>query len=143
MTSKTLELQPIQLEPIETIHVHEPLDIAKRLNELSQLEHGWLDGDGKALDTKELQWLTACFDRFFWSGVPLPYLCPTIEGGIFAEWVSETKDNSLEINLNQHTGHWHSLNHQDQTFTEQDLDLNSNDSWNWLCEQILQQKNES
>lgn len=62
-------------------------DAMRRLDELGQLEDGWLDGEGQGpnelniiLIKQRLQTLVEQFD------VPIPYLYPTVDGGIQAEW---------------------------------------------------------
>ena len=114
----------------------DPFDVRTRLNELSRLEDGWLDGEGKAPPPDGLQWLAECFDRYFLGELQLPSLCATEDGEIYAEWVLDPLNLSLEINLENHRGYWHATNFTDGSFTEKDIDLNQPDSWNWLCEQL-------
>ena len=86
----------------DTIAPFNPLDVTARLNELSRLEDGWLDGEGKALPIDGIKWLTECFDLYFLSGLQSPYLFPTEDGGICAEWSLVPLSVSLEIDLVTH-----------------------------------------
>ena len=125
-------------ESVDDVATLDPLDVSTRLDELSRLDDGWLDGEGKAPSQSGLQWLTECFDRFFLDELQLPYLCPTEDGGICAEWLLEPLNLSLEIDLENRRGYWHVVDFTNKSFTEKDIDLNLPDSWSWLCEQLKQ-----
>ncbi len=115
-----------------------PLDVGERLEELGRLANGWLDGEGKVPPHDGLKWLANSFGRYFPDELQLPYLCPTEEGEICAEWPLGTTRISLEINLENHCGYWHAMNVTDNSFMEKDLDLDEVESWNWFCEQLKQ-----
>jgi len=115
-----------------------PLDVGVRLEELGRLEDGWLDGDGKALPQEGLQWLFESFERYFLDHTPLPYICPTEDGGVCLEWSLATMNFSLEIDLHNHSGYWHTLNDLENTSVEKEIDLNLPESWRWFCGQIKQ-----
>lgn len=85
------------LESVEHITTLDPLDIETRLEDLATLQDGWLNGKGKALDGGMLQRLAQDFDQYFDTELPLPYLYPTPEGGIQAEWAFAGSEISLEI----------------------------------------------
>lgn len=59
-----------------------------RVEKLRKFEDGWLDGQGKKPDAQLLDLIekevVAC-------GMPIPYLFPTVDGGVFLEW--STKDH--------------------------------------------------
>lgn len=79
-----------------TIH-----DLEVRVAELKQLEKGWLDGDqGDVLDHSGLEkvqgFLAALADQ---EELPIPYLYPTVEGSLRAEWTIGTWELSAVINL--------------------------------------------
>lgn len=127
------------MESVDDIAALDPLDVGARLDELSQLEDGWLDGEGKAPSPDGIQWLAESFDRYFPDELRLPYLCATEDGGICAEWPLNPFNLSLEINLENHSAYWHAMDFTNDTFTEkEDIDLNLPASWNWLCEQLKQ-----
>ncbi len=85
----------------------EPNDILTRLGELAKLKEGWLDGDGRALDPDRLLRLGTAFRLFYPNSLPLPYLYPTAEGGIQAEWSLNSYEISLEVELNSLQAEWH------------------------------------
>lgn len=90
---------PKRFESVEHVTSLDPLDIETRLEELAKLEDGWLDGKGGALDRASLIRLTQVFDEGFSPDLPLPYLYPTPEGGVQAEWTLGDWEVSLEIAL--------------------------------------------
>ncbi len=87
-----------------------PLDIRNRLDEFRNLKDGWLEGKGIAPSQEGLDWLTQAFEKHYPSEMPLPYLYPTAEGNVLAEWSIEQNEISLEIDLGKHVGEWHCLN---------------------------------
>jgi len=131
----------LEMVSVDDIAALDPLDVGARLDELSRLEDGWLDGEGKAPSPKDIKWLADSFDRYFHDELPLPYLCPTEDGGICAEWPLDPLNLSLEIDLENHRGYWHAMDFTNDTFTDkEDIDLNQPASWNWLCEQLEQKR---
>lgn len=58
-----------------------------QIEDLRGLKSGWLDGDGERIDSPGLDWLAAVLNRLVRSEMlPFPFLYPTIEGGVRAEW---------------------------------------------------------
>lgn len=58
-----------------------------RLKELSELEDGWLDGEGKNISPQVLDLAEKILKQLIVDlNVPTPHLYPTEEGGISAEW---------------------------------------------------------
>jgi hypothetical protein len=91
--------RPRRFESVEHVSPLDPLDIETRLEELAQLQKGWLDGKGCALDQTSLIRLAQAFEECFSSDLPLPHLYPTPEGGVQAEWTIGQWEVSLEITL--------------------------------------------
>ena len=126
----------VGVEPVEQISRLDPLDIRGRLDELRSLEDGWLDGVGIAPGSDELEWLAAGFDRHYPDDLPLPYLYPTVEGGVRAEWSLSEYEISLEINLVTHRADWHRLNLETHTDDTQELDLDNENDWAWIASEV-------
>lgn len=59
--------------------------IAKRLQELSQLQPGWLDGEGAAVSPTCITWTMDVFKNLP-VDFPPTYLYPTPDGDIQIEW---------------------------------------------------------
>jgi hypothetical protein len=135
--NKPLEGTVVEVTPVDESTPH-PLDIRARLYELRALPDGWLEGKGISPSPAGLDWLAAAFEQRFAAKLRQPYLYPTAEGGIQAEWSMNPWEISLEIDLAAHTGHWHCLNLQTGNDESRQLDLNSLDSWRWLEERIAQ-----
>lgn len=116
----------------------DPLDVRARIGELKLLKNGWLDGKGLAPPPDNLDWFARVFDRYFPEDLPLPYLYPTAEGGVRAEWSIRPHELSLNIDLTAQTGTWHSLNLSDDTDHSRELHLNEAGAWGWLVGEIRQ-----
>ncbi|MCY3770665.1 MAG: hypothetical protein OXG98_01380 [Gemmatimonadetes bacterium] len=126
----------VGVEPVEQVSRLDPLDIHGRLDELRCLEDGWLDGDGKAPGSDELDWLAAGFDRHYPEDLPLPYLYPTTEGGVQAEWSLSDCEISLEVNLLARRAAWHQLDLETPVDNMRELDLDSENDWAWIASEI-------
>jgi len=117
------------LESIEHICLLDPLDVPARLEELRSLRDGWLEGQGLAPPSEGLDWLSHAFDRNYPEDLPLPFLYPTEEGGIQAEWSLGPNEVSLEIDLKSHTSDWHKLNVETDTDESRSLHLDNQSEW--------------
>ena len=62
-------------------------DFNRRISELATLKDGWYDGDGIAFDPQSLSRLRSVIDEMLTAhDIPAPYLYPTPQGEINAEW---------------------------------------------------------
>lgn len=66
-----------------------PLDWSGRLDELSELKDGWLDGAGHAITAAAVQTTESILFGLFEEGLPRPGIFPTVEGGLHLEWTDE------------------------------------------------------
>jgi len=125
------------VETIEQVTSLDPLDVPARLDELRNMQDGWLDGVGKAPSHQGLDWLSASFQRNFPDELPLPHLYPTPEGGIEAEWSLGTHSVILEFHLDTHRGDWlqSSKKSEDEEYSRS-LDLDKMETWHWLAKAI-------
>lgn len=114
----------------------DPMDIRCRLDELRRLEDGWLEGDGTAPGSDELEWLTTCFGHHYPDDLPLPYLYPTTEDGVRAEWSLSDKEISLDVNLGTRRAGWHSLDLKTDSDYELELNLDNESDWGWIASEI-------
>lgn len=123
----------LQQKQAETQQKTNPLNIKNRLEELAELQNGWLDGKGIAPNPENLRWLSKEFDTKFNPSLPLPYLYPTAEGGIQAEWsLKNDWEISLEIELDSRQAQWQAFNLITQQCEECEWNLGSSDSWQAL-----------
>ncbi len=124
------------LESIEHISLLDPLDVPTRLDEFRSLKDGWLEGGGMAPSHDGLNWISQRFDHYYPDDLPLPYIYPTEEGGVRAEWSLGLNEVSLAINLETHQGIWHRLDLSSDLDEEKVLDLDEDVGWNWIVGQI-------
>ncbi|MBF0611564.1 MAG: hypothetical protein G8345_14295 [Magnetococcales bacterium] len=135
-----------QLEKIAEVEPVSPLnarDVAARLEAFHQLQDGWLDGKGVAPKPDGLIWLADSFHRYYPKELILPYLYPTAEGGIQAEWTLEDYEISLEVDLVSKQAEWHCLNMVTDWQEEKTLTLTHESAWNWLVKRLLSLKAEN
>lgn len=122
--------------------IPDPLNVSVCVEELRLLKDGWLEGGGRAPSHEGLDWLSRVFDAYYPENLPLPYLYPTEEGGVQAEWSLGPKEVSLEIELRSHAGEWHVLDMETDAVSEQTLNIDNANDWKWLVEQIRQMNKE-
>lgn len=111
--------------------------VATRLKTLAELDDGWLDGKGHAPDKTQLASLSTAFDTLYDPTLPLPYLYPTAEGGIQAEWSLGDWEISLEIDyLGEKTAEWQALNLNTQACRDDNLNLAKPEDWQKLNQNL-------
>lgn len=120
------------IESIEHLSILPPRDIGARLDEFRNLKAGWFDGIGATFKGKTLDWLTGRFDEAYEDNLPLPYLYPTPQGGVRAEWRLSNYEASLEVDLTTYHGEWVSFEKQGTDETEMQLDLSGDEGWQWI-----------
>lgn len=123
----------MSIKPLNSIS---PLDVRRRITELKQLKRGWLDGNGFALSPEGLDWFATILDRLSAEELPLPYLFPTAEGNLLAEWSLKPWSITLEVDLQRQLGSWHSLNVSTDEEFSKELNLTLPNDWLWLNQQI-------
>lgn len=123
---------------IERIKAAEPRwgQIAARLDDLRALKNGWLDARGIAPSSQGLDWLAECLSCDCPDNCPLPYLYPTADGGVQAEWSIGAYEITLEIDLDHRAGEWHSLDTRTQADDWKELDLAQPESWTVIATEI-------
>lgn len=121
-------------ESIEHISTLEPLDVRARLEELSELQGGWLEGGGKVPSVENIEWLSRAFEEFFPDELPLPHIYPTEQGGVQAEWTLGTNEISVEVDFSNRTAVLHNLDMKSDSDDTQELDLTTSHDWNLLSD---------
>lgn len=125
------------LESVEHLSLLEPNDISARLEEFKALRRGWLDGTkGVAPSNAGLGWLAESFRRHYPDELPPPYLYPTAEGGVQAEWSLGGWEITLEIDLEDHQGQWHALEMTSESDEAGTMMLDEPADWQWLVTEI-------
>ncbi len=125
-------------ESIEHVTPLDPLDVTLRLEQMAELRDGWLDGEGNAPKKERLAWLADMFDAHFDGDLPLPYLYPTAEGRVQAEWTMNGREVSLEIDLETKQGEYQALNLKDDSCSDLKFTLDNPGGWSNLNEALKQ-----
>jgi hypothetical protein len=126
------------IQTVEQISDLDPMDVGLRLDELSQLQSGWLNGKGRGFDRGRLDKLVAQFDRFYPGDLSLPHIYPTAEGGVQAEWSIGTWEVSLEIDVGSLLGDYQAFNIASRECKEIAINLNIEEGWVALRNQLTQ-----
>ena len=113
------------------------LNVLACLEEFRTLEPGWLEGQGSALSSGGLDWLSEAFERQYSVKAPLPHTYPTPEGGVRMEWSHRANAMILEIDLDTHTGDWLWFDRNSDAEMERTLNLDDDAAWAWLASEIL------
>lgn len=116
-------------ESIEHVTQLDPLDVVLRLDEISKLKDGWLDGSGIAPSKELLEGLQNDFENSFDSFLPLPYMYPTEVGGIQAEWTLNDWEVVLEIDPHGQRGSYRATRMKDNAEKSLELNLAGQDGW--------------
>lgn len=106
--------------------LHQLPDIDARLELLAGLEDGWLDGEGERLDPDRLHEIGELLERMTSSrGLPPPYLYPTSEGNIQAEWTFGNWEVSLTFQVSHGAVVGMAVNVETDADDEIEISLNS------------------
>lgn len=92
-----------RIEQVTRIESLDPLDVPARLESLSLLREGWLDGLGVPPPLPGLDWLAKTWMEVWPDELALPFVYPTPEGCVQMEWGTPLASISVEIDLAKHT----------------------------------------
>ena len=112
------------------------MNLGARIEELKLLKPGWLDGTGVPPAHGGLAWLNRAFDEYYPEELPRPYLFPTPEGHVLAEWSLRPRSITLQIDLSARSGDWHALDLVTDAEETRELDLREPECWQWLARRI-------
>lgn len=122
------------IKTIDQLVALESNDVATRIEELRVLTNGWLDGAGVALSSDGLDWFSLSFDENYPTDMLLPYLYPTPEGNLLAEWSIGDNSCSLEVDLTTRQAEYHNLNLKTHEDSAQALNLAEQNGWQSLVQ---------
>lgn len=93
-----------QIEEVQKIQLGKPVpdgpDLEKRIEELLGLQDGWFDGEGKAFDAQSIEVVADFIRALCWEwDLPTPYLYPTPENNLQAEWTFGEWEVSLTFDF--------------------------------------------
>lgn len=102
----------------------ELLHIPTRIDQLAELEKGWLHSEGEPIKSNDLQFVAGLLQRAVEEqSLPRPYLYPTPSGGIQAEWSFQDSEVSAEFNFGEGTIHFHGVHLRTRTDAEECFQL--------------------
>jgi hypothetical protein len=107
-----------------------------QLDHLRTLEDGWLDGEGKAPSDEGLDWLTHAFADHYPQDLASPYLYPTPDGGVQAEWSLSRFEVTLDVDFRSRVGYWHQRNMQTDDEDAREIRLDDPDSWREIVKRV-------
>ena len=110
------------------------MEISERLDYLATVEDGWFEGRGVVIDRMGLRWLgQQMADHFVGTDLPLPFIFPTVPGGVMVEWSTERFEGAIEIDLESRTGLWVDVDLETgEGIDERVLDLSDDTDWDWM-----------
>ena len=126
----------LEIVGLEHVVLLDPLDVVVRIDELKLLKRGWLDGKGEALEAQKLERVVEMFQNHYADDAKLPYLFPTPEGNLLAEWPLRENSVSLEIDLSTRVADWHVLNLVTDDEETKQYNLGEPESWKLIAEAI-------
>lgn len=126
----------LSIETVERVSLIEPRDIGLRVEELAELRDGWLDGKGLAPPAEGLRWLEQAFHTHYSDELSLPYLYPTPEGGIRAEWSTNNWEISLDIDLTTRIAAFQAVHLPTDDMREIEWNLGDDEGWRALEQQL-------
>ncbi len=121
-----------RIDSVDHAVILDPMDISLRIDELRALRSGWLDGAGRPLPRDGLDWLGDCFDRWYPRDLGSPFLYPTEESQVRAEWPLGDVDASIEVDLTEKSGAFHAFNFKTGRENVKTLDLAGRGGWEAL-----------
>lgn len=132
-----------KIEQTTHIELLDANDVPARLEELTLLKDGWLDGKGKAPAKTGIKWLSDAWMKSYPDGLPDPFTYPTAEGGIQLEWTLDRWELSAEINLTDHQAALVGVNIDNNKNFDATADLNTQVGWKALSDMVNTRLNAS
>ena len=127
----------VQLVAVEVIRKLNSRDFGARLEELANLEVGWLEGGDELPPSQEsLDWLEQRLAEHYDHECPLPTISPTPDHTISLEWRLGRICGWLEIEDGEHEGEWCRSHPDTEDTGERVLNLDDPADWQWLMDQI-------
>lgn len=114
----------------------EDLNIKSQLQELRDMEDGWLDGSGLKSPDDFITFLEAQFVRYYPKDLIPPYVYPTEDGGVMFEWSLYENAIHLEVDPSTYKAEFSVLNLDTGVIADTYLDTKTTAAWTWLAETI-------
>lgn len=131
-----------KIDSIDEVIALDDLDVPSQLEEIKSLKSGWMNGEGEAFGAGDLDWLADCFEHRYPDGFPLPYVFPSVDGEVIAEWSFPPTEISLNVDLENQKGEFHALNVQNNDEDRKTYDLHDEKMWIEISRKIVYYANE-
>lgn len=126
-----------RIEQVSRIEPLDPLDVPARLEAISLLRDGWLDGEGVRLSADGLAWLSSAWSDSWPADLPLPYAYPMPSGLIQLEWTMTDAAVSVEVDMQLKAADLLASGAADgEILREVRLDLSTSAGWQQLADSI-------
>ncbi len=112
-----------------------------RLDELTSLEAGWLNGEGKVVDQSRIWLLRTALLSMVAQNCPVPSLFPTVEGHIQAEWENGNWAISATVDMDTFTTLYFASNSETGEVKLKTLDLSLGSSISTLADIVINPSN--
>lgn len=120
---------PKKFESAHAVDLLDPHDLLARLDDLSLLKDGWLEGQGAAPDPQLIRWLADLWPIEFPSDLEDPYAYPTPSGGVQLEWTLGKWDLSANLDLVTKSAALASFNLESEEERTAEVDLQNPQGW--------------
>lgn len=115
---------------VESLEVVKNYAIATRMDELAQIQDGWFEGRGVALDVDKLAIVADRLVADYPEKAKLPTVVPTQDGNLLLEWTADGSP-SLDVRLDNLQASFHAFGPNGNDI-ERDFDLASTTDWQSL-----------
>lgn len=130
-------LQVADIAFAENENLKDRLQITVQLESLARLPKGWCEGDGDVYPAEPLNWAGTVLQAIVDVGTPLPYVYPTPEGHVRAEWSFVDAEVSLDIDLVGRRGAGFGLQLRSRADREQTFSLETADDMAAVADFVL------
>jgi hypothetical protein len=108
---------------IDDLIILDKNDLGYRLDELSLIRDGWLDGYGKSLDPERLDWFSDNYEKFIEIEEIETFAFPTPNGNLQLEWSNQNIESSFLVDLQNKTGDFSCIDLDDVNY-ENNIEIN-------------------
>lgn len=118
-----------KIEQTTHIEILDANDVPARLEELTLLKDGWMDGAGRTPTKDGIRWLSDSWVKSYPDDLPDPYAYPTPEGGVQLEWTLGKWELSAEVSLTGRKALLSGVRVGSDESLEDEADLNFSAGW--------------
>jgi hypothetical protein len=102
--------------------------LVSKIDALSSLADGWLEGNGVAPSSANITWLTDEVAKYYPEALEYPSVAPTEDGHVVFEWIRPQARVELEVNFDSQKLELYATNLATNQFTEESFDASNWDT---------------